>query len=171
MSDLLVDMARDGIDIAIRTVASPPETMVARQLGALGRALYAAPAYQAQAGEPVSPDELGQHRLVTNSAATLLNHWPFVVDGESFEFAAEGHWRCNDTGLAANMVLMGLGIGRLTTIVAEPLVRQGRLAPVLPTFTRDQPTPIVRVERRRNGSEASFWTSALTTGHAARTCS
>ena len=61
VSDRLVDMARDGIDIAIRTSGSLPETMVARKIGSLGRALYAAPEYLARAGEPSHPDELRQH--------------------------------------------------------------------------------------------------------------
>ena len=145
VSDRLVDMAREGIDIAIRTIANLPDTVVARRLGTLGRALYAAPAYLACAPAPQHPEQLSEHRLITNSAATLLNHWPFVVDGAPFALAAEGYWRCNDTGLAANMVLMGLGIGRMATIVAEPLVSQGRLVPVLPAFIDPQPVPIYAV--------------------------
>jgi len=145
VSDRLVDMARDGIDIAIRTATTLADTVVARQLGSLGRALYAAPGYLAQAGTPGHPDELRQHRLITNSAATQLNDWPFVVDGQPWRLAAEGYWRCNDTGLAANMVLRGLGIGRMATLVAEPLVREGRLVPVLPSFIDDQPAAVYAV--------------------------
>jgi DNA-binding transcriptional LysR family regulator len=40
------------------------------------------------------------------------------------------------------MVLQGLGIGRLATIVAEPLVQQQRLMPVLAEFVDLQPAPI-----------------------------
>lgn len=145
ISDLIVDMARNGIDIAIRTQATLPETMVARPLGQLGRALYASPAYLEGAGEPAHPDQLRQHRLITNSAATHLNHWPFVIQGEVLKFAAEGFWRANDTGMAANMVLSGLGIGRLATVVAEPLVRQGLLVPVLAPFVDAQPSAIYAV--------------------------
>ena len=145
VSDRLADMARDGIDIAIRTTTSPPETMVARQIGSLGRALYAAPAYAARAGLPAHPDELAQHQLVTNSAATQMNLWPFIVDGRAVRIAADGFWRTNDTGLAANMVLQGLGIGRLATIAAEPLVRQQRLVPVLPHLVDMQPVPVYAV--------------------------
>lgn len=145
VSDLIVDMARSGIDIAIRTQATLPETMVARPLGHLGRALYAAPEYLAAAGTPTHPDQLRQHRLVTNSAATQLNHWPFVIDGQELKLAAEGFWRANDTGLAANMVLAGLGIGRLATVVAEPLVRQGRLVPVLAASVDAQPSAIYAI--------------------------
>jgi DNA-binding transcriptional LysR family regulator len=145
VSDLLVDMARDGIDIAIRTTATLPDTLVARQIGTLGRALYAAPAYLAGAGTPTHPDELRLHRLITNSAATHLNHWPFVVDGKQVKVMAQGHWRTNDTGLAANMVLRGLGIGRLATIVAEPLMAQKQLIAVLPDFVDLQPVPVYAV--------------------------
>ncbi len=38
--------------------------------------------------------------------------------------------------------LHGLGIGRMATLVAEPLVRQGLLVPVLPEFVDEQPVPI-----------------------------
>jgi DNA-binding transcriptional LysR family regulator len=119
--------------------------MVARRLGTLGRALYAAPAYTAHAGLPTHPSQLPAHRLIANSAATQLNHWPFVVDGVPFKVPIEGFWRSNDTGLAANMVLQGLGIGRLATLVAEPLVAQGRLVPVLPEMVDPQPVPIYAV--------------------------
>ena len=64
VSDLLVDMARGGIDIAIRTTSSLADSMVARPIGTLGRGLYASPAYVARAGLPDHPDELGTHRLV-----------------------------------------------------------------------------------------------------------
>lgn len=145
VSDRLVDMARDGIDIAIRTTDAPPGTMIARRLGELGRGLYAAPDYVARAGLPGHPDELRQHRLITNSAVTHLNAWPFKLDGRSVMRPADGVWRTNDTGLAANMVLQGLGIGRLATVAADPLVRQQRLVPVLPAFVDVQPVPIYAV--------------------------
>lgn len=145
VSDRLVDMARDGIDIAIRTATTLPETMVARQIGTLGRALYASPAYAARHGLPAQLSELHRHRLVANTAAPQLNHWPFVIDGQPVKLVAEGFWRTNDTGLAANMVLQGLGIGRLSTVAAAPLVREQRLVPVLPEVVDPQPVPIYAV--------------------------
>jgi DNA-binding transcriptional LysR family regulator len=145
VSDRLADMARDGIDIAIRTVTALPETMIARQIGTLGRALYAAPSYADGVSLPKHPDDLHRHRLVINTAAPQLNHWPFIVNGHPIKLVAEGFWRTNDTGLAANMVLQGLGIGRLATVAAEPLVRQQRLVPVLAAFVDPQPVPIYAV--------------------------
>jgi DNA-binding transcriptional LysR family regulator len=145
VSDRLVDLVHDGIDIAIRTATTLADTLVARKIGSLGRALYAAPAYLASAGTPAHPGELCRHQLITNTAAPQLNLWPFIVAGEPLGIAAEGFWRANDTGLAASMVLQGLGIGRLATVVAEPLVRQGQLVPVLPAFVDTQPVPVYAV--------------------------
>jgi DNA-binding transcriptional LysR family regulator len=145
VSDLLVDMVREGIDIAIRTATTLPETMVARRIGTLGRALYAARAYAEHAGLPAHPDELHAHRLIANSAATQLNQWSFVVEGRPLAMTIDGFWRSNDTGVVANMVLQGLGIGRLATLVGEPLVAQGRLVRVLAAFEPQQNVPIYAV--------------------------
>lgn len=145
VSDQITDLARDGIDIAIRTSASLPDNCVARKLGHLGRALYASVAYAAQAGLPRHPNDLAQHRLITNSAATHLNRWSFEVGGEPVRYVAEGHWQSNDTRMAVGMVLQGLGIGRLATLVADPLVRAGQLVPVLPECLDDAPMSVYAV--------------------------
>ena len=145
VGDHLSDMARDGIDIAIRTSAQLPDTQVARALGHLGRALYAAPAYIARAGLPKLPSELHLHRLITNTAAAHLNQWPFVIEGKPVRLPADGDWRTNDTGMVTSMVLQGLGIGRLATLTATPLMKQGLLVPVLPTFVDIQPAPLYAI--------------------------
>lgn len=145
VEDRLVDMAHDGIDIAIRTGTPPSDTVVARQLGVLGRRLYATPAYLQAHGKPLHPDDLHQHRLITNSAVTLLNRWPFLVKGKPVVVQAEGHWSSGSTGITAQLALHGLGISRFATVVAEPLVQRGLLVPVLAEFVDEQPSPIYAV--------------------------
>ena len=142
VGDRLLDMVRDGIDIAIRSSANLPDTVVARQIGTLGRSLYAAPAYQRSRGLPQKPEDLCEHTLVTNSGVPMLNEWPFRVDGEPWSFPAQGQWRANDTNMAATMVLQGLGIGRLATLVGDALVQQGLLVPVLADFVDLRPVPV-----------------------------
>jgi len=145
VEDRLVDMAHDGIDIAIRTGAPATDTVVARQLGTLGRRLYATPAYLQAHGTPEHPEDLYQHRLITNSVVTMLNRWPFIVKGQSMVVVAEGQWRSGSTGITARLALQGLGISRFATVVAEPLVRQGLLVPVLADMVDEQPSPIYAV--------------------------
>lgn len=145
VGDRLLDIARDGIDISIRSAVSLPDTVVARQIGTLGRALYAAPAYAQAHGLPQRPEELAAHTLITNNTVTMLNEWPFRVDGEAWTYPAQGHWRTNDTNMAATMVLQGLGIGRLATLVGDTLLAQGLLVPVLPAFVDLRPVPVYAV--------------------------
>jgi DNA-binding transcriptional LysR family regulator len=145
VGDRLVDLAREAIDISIRTVNHLPDTVVARQVSTWGRALYAAPAYARGRGLPQRPEELAAHTLITNSALPVLNEWPFIVDGHAWSYPAQGHWRANDTNMAAAMVLQGLGIGRIATLVGEPLAAQGLLVPVLPEFVDLRPVPVYAV--------------------------
>ena len=145
VGDQLVDMARDGIDIAIRTSHNLPDTVVARQIGVLERALYATPGYLAEAGTPQHPDDLRDHRLISNSGVPALNHWPFVVDGKAVTRLVLANSRSNYTAKTTAMVLQGLGIGRLATVAAHTLVAEKKLAPVLSEFTDSQPIPIYAV--------------------------
>jgi len=145
VNDSIVDMAREGIDIAIRAANSLPETAVARQIGTLGRALYAAPSYVATHGLPRHPEELTGHTLITSTNLSSRNQWPFRVKGRASVFAAEGRWRTNDTNMGATMVLQGLGIARLATLVGDPLVRQKLLVPVLDNCVDRKPVPVYAV--------------------------
>jgi DNA-binding transcriptional LysR family regulator len=145
VGDRLVDMTRDGIDIALRIVGDLPDTVVARQIGTLARALYAAPAYAQAHGLPAHPGDLAQHRVVSNIAVPTHNAWPFLVDGATELFHAVGQWRASDSSMVAAMVLEGLGIGRLSTLVAEPLLHQGRLVRVLPQYVQMQALPVYAV--------------------------
>jgi DNA-binding transcriptional LysR family regulator len=151
VSDALVDMVHEGIDIAIRTGVIS-DTLVARQLAVHRRRLYAAPDYLKRQGTPKTPQDLAQHRLISNSLATSLNHWPFLVGGQVQHHDAQGHYRADSTNMTTSMVLAGLGIGRINDLVAEPLVRQGRLRRVLERFIDAEPVPVYAVmlpERHR----------------------
>jgi DNA-binding transcriptional LysR family regulator len=132
--DRLVDMAREGIDMAIRTGTIQTDAMIAREIGQHTRYLYASPEYLAAHGTPQHPDELAEHRLITNSVAQHLNRWPFTLDGQSVVRAMQGHYRTASTGIMMSMVLNGLGICRCNDLIAKPLVRQGRLVPVLDSY-------------------------------------
>jgi DNA-binding transcriptional LysR family regulator len=148
----LVDVGLSGVDVAIRSIEDAPGDTVARRLGTLGRRLYAAPSYLDAHGLPMHPDDLLQHRLITNAAVPALNRWPLVVEGKRRFFEAEGRWRANDAHIVTTMAVQGLGIARLATLVGDALVSQGVLLPVLQQFVDPARTPLYAVtagERHR----------------------
>lgn len=150
--DRIADMARDGIDIAVRTGTPASDALVARRIGALTRRLYAAPAYARRHGLPEHPDALAAHRLIGNSGIAALNQWRLVRGRETHELTVRGHTRSDNTAVVLLLAQHGLGIARIVDIVAEPLVASGELVRVLPEWQAEAPVPVYAVmlqERHR----------------------
>jgi DNA-binding transcriptional LysR family regulator len=143
--DRIVDMAREGIDIAIRTGLPSSEGLVARPIGQHGRAIYAAPGYLRQHGEPRHPDDLAAHRLIGNSASPVLNRWQFEVDGQARELKVSGALRTDNTAIVLAMALAGLGVARINRLAAAPHVAAGRLQQLLAAHTPNPPNPVFAV--------------------------
>ncbi|MBK6854632.1 MAG: LysR family transcriptional regulator [Burkholderiales bacterium] len=146
--DRIVDMAREGIDVAIRTGTPSSDTVVARQIGVLTRSLYAAPAYLALHGMPASVEDLANHRLVSNSASPALNEWTYTDGRKTEVYTARGSTRVDNTAALVALVQAGVGISRMVDLVARPLVRSGLLVPVLPDSFASPPVPMYAVMLR-----------------------
>jgi len=142
VDDRLADMARAGIDIAIRSGSPSSDTVIARQIGSMGRYLYATPAYLKAHGTPEHPDELREHRLIANSSVAMLNQWPFIINGKKVVMSVEGHWRSDSSSVMAELTLQSLGISRLASAVGQPLVARGELVPLLLEFADTSAIPI-----------------------------
>lgn len=131
--DRMADMAREGIDIAIRTGSPQSETLVARRIGDFSRSLYAAPAYLARCGTPQHPDDLQHHHLIANSINPALNQWALKAGphGKGGNLMVRGQTRTDNTAVTLTLVQQGVGIGRLMDLLARPLVATGALVPLL----------------------------------------
>lgn len=150
--DRIADMARDGIDIAIRTGTLVSDTLVARQIGEYGRTLYAAPRYLARCGTPQHPDDLARHHLIANSASPNLNRWSRSGQPAPPDLVIPGQTRADNTALLLSLVVHGVGIARLHDLMAAPWVRSGALVPLLQDHFASPRIPIYAVmlqERHR----------------------
>lgn len=143
--DKMVDLATEGIDLAVRTNVVANENLVARHVGEYGRALYASPQYLDQNGEPTSPEQLNKHRCVTHAASSVLNRWHFKVGRKHVNQAVQGFYRANNSAMVLAMVKQGIGIGRVNTAIAGPLVAAGELVPVLDAYREPTRFPIYLV--------------------------
>jgi len=139
VDDALVDMAREGIDIAIRTGEPQTDTLVMRRLGLLHRRLYASPTYLQRRGTPQSVEDLRSHDLITHSQHEHLNVWP-TQNGTHFR--ASGPFSSDNAATMTSMAIAGLGIARIPSLVAAPLLAQGKLQSVLIDQIYDTPTTV-----------------------------
>ncbi len=141
--DRMVDLARDGIDIALRTGNQLAEHFVVRPLGTFERGLFAAPAYLARHGHPRDALDLQSpaHRLLGNSANPWLNQWPLADTPLACglaEVKVNGHTRTDNTGVVLALARAGVGIARLHRKVAAPLLAHQELVEVLPGLLRHE---------------------------------
>lgn len=143
--DAMVDLATEGIDLAVRTSIVANDNVVAREVGEYGRALYASPEYLDRYGEPQHPDELLRHRCITHSAGGRLNRWRFKLGRKQVDSMVQGFYRVNNTAMSLTMVRSGLGIARLNTSIAGPVADTGAIVPVLEPFRDPNRFPIYLV--------------------------
>lgn len=151
--DRMADMARDGIDIAVRTGAPHGENLVARQIGTFGRTLCASPGYLARHGTPHTLDDLDRHRLIASSVSPSLNQWPLASASSSARqtpasprmWQVRGHTRSDNSSATLALVLHGVGLARLADLVAKPHLASGALVPLLPEVFDPQRVPVFAI--------------------------
>ena len=163
--DRMADMARDGIDIALRTGSTHSDTVVARLVGEYGRTLCASPAYLTRHGMPLALADLHRHRLIASSVSPSLNRWPLAPAARQAphpqatrrqqspeHWQVQGHTRSDNSSATLALVLHGVGMARLSDLVARPHLASGALVAVLPGVFERQQVPIYAVmlpERHR----------------------
>ena len=132
LDDRIGNWVEDRVDVGFRA-GTPPDGAVSRRLFPLQLIVCATPAYLARHGTPQRIEDLAQHRCsgFRHPSTGKVMPWDFRVGDEivSREFAPVV---CtNDVELEAEAVLAGHAIGQLVGVTAAPLVRSGRLVPVL----------------------------------------
>ena len=140
--DRLVGMARDGIDIAVRTGELASETLVARRIGGFGRTVVASPAYLKRFGTPRKVTELDQHRLIGYTANAEMNRWPLRNSGSEAAYQVRAYTSCDNMALILTLAREGVGVGRLMDLMAAPLIRSGELVSLLQDEIDSQYVPI-----------------------------
>jgi DNA-binding transcriptional LysR family regulator len=140
--DRLVGMARDGIDVAVRTGELANETLVARRIGGFGRTVVASPAYLKQFGTPRKVADLDRHRLIGYTANPEMNRWPLRNSGGEAAYRVRAYTGSDNVALILALARQGVGVGRLMDLLAAPLIRRGELVPLLQDEIDSQYVPI-----------------------------
>lgn len=174
VSNEVVDLIGQEIDVALRVGPMPDSTLVARRLAVLRTQVYGSPAYLARHGEPLHPDELVNHRTLTRSRSTRSGPWTWTLsDGEQvIEARIDPVVVANDPGPLRSALLGGEGLALASDIMMQGLARHGLVRRVLAgwtgpdydfsaVFPRGQQSPKVRafvdflVERLRFDADQS----------------
>lgn len=131
VTDQIVDLIADGVDIALR-LGDPPPGYVARPFMEVRTLLYATPAYLAQAGLPQQPADLAQHSCLHLAELPGDDEWCLVNGNERRIVNVRGRYASNHSEMRREAAEAGLGIACLPDFSARQQLAEGTLVQVLP---------------------------------------
>lgn len=126
----VVDLARDGYDVAIRASTVLDLGTVTRTLAHDPRLVVASPKYLAAHGTPRTRVDLRRHRCIMGFARgqTPQTHWPLKSGGQVH---VAGAMFTNELHLGLAAALDGQGLALLPHFLVADELRRGRLVHVL----------------------------------------
>ncbi|MET3133475.1 LysR family transcriptional regulator for bpeEF and oprC [Oxalobacteraceae bacterium GrIS 1.11] len=172
-SDRPVDLIEEGVDCAVRGGVLEDSSLIARRVALMRFVTCAAPEYLAQYGRPEHPNELLQHRCVNyfSTRTGKIAHWGFSRRRERIEVSLPGSIAVNDSNAYVSAGLAGLGIVKMSTVMAGPMIAQGRLEVLLPEWTSTPlPIHVVYPQNRHLSAKVRVfveWVAELLSNHPA----
>lgn len=134
LSDAIIDIRHERIDVAIRSGTLADPSLVAHKLSANERLVCASPAYLEAHGVPAEPGELADHSCLKLNFESRFNDWEFR-SSTSKAIPIEGAFTCNSLDAIRTLCLAGTGIARLPRYMVNEDVQAGRLIPLLQAFS------------------------------------
>lgn len=131
-SDNHNELVEDRVDIALRFTKQPDNSLIARKLMNIEVTLCAAPAYLKKQGLPTHPNQLAQHNCFVHLEQY---EWDFLDQQQPLKVDVSGNIKANSIEILLRAALHGQGIARLPCDLANPLIEQGVLVPILTDFT------------------------------------
>jgi len=142
LSDRVVDLVEEGLDLAIRIGAPVADNLVARKLGETRMVPCASPGYLAKHAAPKTPEDLARHNCFTYEYVSPRHVWRFRDrSGAEHAVRVAGRLHSNNGDLLAEVAARDGGIVFEPAFIVGPAVRAGRLVPLLQDFV-PPPVPI-----------------------------
>ncbi|MBE0631878.1 MAG: LysR family transcriptional regulator, partial [Burkholderia vietnamiensis] len=142
LTDTIVDLLAQDIDVAVRIGSLADSTMIARELAPNHRVLCAAPSYVATHGLPAHPADLRAHRCIVLGDQPRTE-WRFDGANGSVAVDVTAALLTNDGGAARSFALEGAGIALKSIWDVDADLDAGTLVRVLPAFA----APAARIDR------------------------
>jgi DNA-binding transcriptional LysR family regulator len=141
LSDRIINLVEDGVDLAVRIGHLPDSTLVARHVGEMRRIVVASPAYLTGRGEPKRPQAIASHETIQFGATAASPEWHFVEDGSEVRIPCTPRFSTNSADAAIQHAERGGGLTRVLAYQAADAIKAGRLKIVLQKFEQP-PLPI-----------------------------
>jgi DNA-binding transcriptional LysR family regulator len=132
LSDNVIDLVENHVDVAVRLGRLPDSALVARRAGEIRWVLCASPDYLSRRGEPNEPAELSDHDCIAFEGLQRYREWPFIdAKGNALQVTINPRFSINTADGVTGGASAGLGIARVLSYQAAGGVKEGRFVPIL----------------------------------------
>jgi DNA-binding transcriptional LysR family regulator len=141
LSDGIVNMLEERVDLALRIGSLPDSSLVATRLGSIRQVICASPEYLKRRGVPKDPKDLALHDCVTFEGLTSAHTWN--LEAARAKHSVEVHSRLvvSTAEAAIDAAIAGVGITRVLSYQVARAVAAGELKFVLQGYESD-PRPV-----------------------------
>jgi DNA-binding transcriptional LysR family regulator len=136
--DRFIDLAYEGVDLAIRAGALFDSRLAARRLCTNRRVLVASPGYLETHGAPRSIEDLNQHECVLFTGFANPEEWRLFGPQGLVTVGVHGHLYTNNGYVLNTLAEQGEGITFGATLSLAPALLAGRLVRVLPEYQMEE---------------------------------
>lgn len=132
-TDRLVDVIEEGFDVVIRTGDGGDSRLMSRRIGSFRHHIVASPAYLAQRGTPVVPQDLMEHACLHHRYPSTgkFERWPIETDGMAIDLALPVRASASTIEPLIEMAEGGFGIASLPDFAVARSLRAGSLEIIL----------------------------------------
>jgi DNA-binding transcriptional LysR family regulator len=141
VTNVLLDLLAENIDVAIRVGELQDSSVIARRLGTSAYYLAAAPEYLKARSRPAEPADLKSHDCVMFNAKNNQREWNLVCGRRRVTVQVSGPVASRDINSASAFVHRGHGIGLLPSTYCDEAIAKGKLIRLLPKWT-STPIPV-----------------------------
>jgi DNA-binding transcriptional LysR family regulator len=132
LSDYMIDLAREGVEVAIRLAVLSDSSLKMRNICNCERVLCAAPGYLEKHGTPHKPEDLLKHRcLLLRYPGSTQFRWPLQTKDGTTKLAISGPFESDDGDILTDWALAGQGIIMKPLFEVADHLRSGALMPVM----------------------------------------
>ena len=133
VSDEVVDLTANRVDVAIRMGSPPHGDLIATRLAPMRRLVCASPAYLERRGRPATPFDLLQHNCLTIATGPPPpDWWCFAGVNRNVPLPVRGNLRTDDIDTLLQAAVSGVGIVHLASWLVSSMVASGRLVNLFP---------------------------------------
>lgn len=134
-TDDIVDLIKDGFDLAVRIGPARDSGLKLKRAGEVILVPVATSAYLKGREKIRTPKDLQQHHCLTLNLAQTAQRWSLRSSDKNVQVPIQAHVLCNQMNSLLSMALADGGVALVPTYICQPYLDSEKLVRVLPDWS------------------------------------